>query len=537
MSLNCYSPTKRRDASPQKGSSAANKEKPYAALDETQRSHEYRYNIGNNFYREQVDREKAAKTLHTATGVARKKDPWADKPLPIPVIDPNSPPATTITSFMMQLDPPKADRKEDLKLVPNSNEEAMPTDRALIEARNERKLFRMMAQQTQTPAHLALQLDGAEEDTPPNAPRQVAQKNKSHERKVSLPENTNNLSAKNLHDKAARKKPTKLSFNFPGTTGPPSASTASDQCSPANIPIPDKAAKVLGTSNATETNAPSKWSLGHIRRKSQRKRAKSTSSLPELDEKDITALPSVFPISTSAEPDRNASFDETITRIAIERSIPNFGKAVREDSDESLPPTPPAKDTPPHLKAAAAALAQKNKSVANGLGIDTLKKDDEVSSIDFCQEMRKCDKGSPVWVKHGVAEYAKLVEASPSMMSMKASLMGSPTSNRPSENQNLRPDGLRPDGLRPDGLTKEGYLPQTVYKPPYEYSPSVYSMTKKTPDLNEVSDQRQGGGRVGLVPRPRLRRGHFTCLPDQAVACSPTSPARPPPHFACKNLN
>ncbi|EOD50760.1 hypothetical protein UCRNP2_2440 [Neofusicoccum parvum UCRNP2] len=508
MSLNCYSPTKRRDASPKKSSPAKSpkKEKPYAALDETQRSHAYRYNIGNNFYREQVDKEKAAKTLRAATKSANA-DAVSEKSLPEPAAE-GSPPGTTVTTFMMQMNQAEEPKKHEvLKLVPDTDEEAMPTDRALIEARKEAKLFRMMAQPSQTPAHTAPLSHSSEEDTPPNAPRQFPSTAVSHERKVSMPDDTKVSSSKNLHGELAiRKKPAKL-FNLPRLTRKEqssSISSTSDQNSAedVNVPIPLKAAKILGTSNSAEAHsASSKWSLGLNRRKTQRRRANTTNSLPEkiheMDENDITALPSVFPVSTSAEPDRNTSF-EMVTRITIDNSTNNSHQLDREESDASLPPTPPAKDTPPHTKAALVALAQAQKSPAgmSGLGINTANKDDEISSIDFCGYNEKSDSA---WFKHGAAEYAKLIEASPSMRSMQGSIVGSPTFNRHIKNQTLRPDGLRPDGLRPDGLTKEGYLPQTVYKP-YEYSPSVYSTQFKTPDPNECSKKRRS-----VKPAPTLR--------------------------------
>lgn len=472
MSLNCYSPTKRRVASPKKSSKVPEDERPYAALDETQRSHAYRY-IGNNFYREQVDRENAAK-------VQQPDIRSEDKSLP-PEPDITSPPATTITTFMMQMNQPQSPPKHELKLVPDTETEPMATDRALIESRSEGRLFRMMAQRTDSPIDAA-SLSSLGDDTPPNVPRQHFAKHLAHQRKASLPGNTK-TSSKDL------RKPEKLSFNIPGVKAPASSSAVGNQCSPlVELDIPSKAAKFLGTSTTADAhNSSSKWTLNLNRRKAQRKRANTTSSLPETtlehDDKDLTALPPVFPASNSAEPDRKTAFEDSTVRIAID-SYSNSRRFAPQESNPSLPPTPPAKDTPPHIRAALDALAGKNRGGMSGLGIDTADECDEISSIDFGERARKDEKGPATWFKHGAAEYARLIEISPSLQSLKASVIGSPTSNLYS-GETPRPDGLRPDGLRWDGLTKEGYLPQMAYRP-NDYSPSVYSTLFKTPDLKEV---------------------------------------------------
>ncbi|KAL1639713.1 hypothetical protein SLS58_007611 [Diplodia intermedia] len=505
MSLNCYSPTKRRVASPKKSSSAkfSENEKPYAALDETQRSHAYRYNIGNNFYREQVDRENATKMQQCVQTGSAPADNRSDKSLP-PMPEMTSPPNTTITMFMTQLNQPELPQKhDDLKLVPETETEEMPTDRALIESRSEGRLFRMMAQRAETPLHTATS-PSSEGDTPPNVPRQHFSKCPAHQRKVSMPDSSKISSSKDPRQEVtARRKPGKLAFNLPGIKGPASSSTVGVQRSTlADLDIPTKAAKFLGSYTAADPHgSSSKWTLNLGRRKTQRKRANTTNSLPETtceqDEKDITALPPVFPASTSAEPDRNAAFEDSTVRVAID-SRGNGRRFAHKESNPSLPPTPPAKNTPPHIRAALDALAGKPLGGLSGLGIGTAESHDEVASIDFGEKTPKDEKG-PAWIKHGVAEYAKLIEASPSMHSMKASVVGSPTRNTQAGEQTPRPAGPRTDGLRTDGLTKEGYLPQAVYKP-NDYSPSVYSTMFKTPDLKE-----RGKKAYSVKPTPALR--------------------------------
>ncbi|KAF4539017.1 Nolc1 protein [Lasiodiplodia theobromae] len=481
MSLNCYSPTKRRVASPKKSSTKVPEdEKPYAALDETQRSHAYRY-IGNNFYREQVDRENASKMQQRGQTESASTDIRSEEKSLPPEPDINSPPATTITTFMMQMNQPQSPPKhEELKLVPNSEAEPMATDRALIESRSEGRLFRMMSQRTDSPMDASLSSSG--DDTPPNVPRQHFAKHPAHRRKVSLPGNTKTSSSKDL------RKPGKLSFTIPGIKAPASSSAVGNQSNAlVELDIPSKAAKFLGTSTTADAhNSSSKWTLNLNRRKAQRKRANTTSSLPETtleqDDKDLTALPPVFPASISAEPDRKTAFEDSTVRIAID-SYSNSRRFAPQESNPSLPPTPPAKDTPPHIRTALDALAGKNRGGMSGLGIDTADECDEILSIDFGEKARKDEKGPATWFKHGAAEYARLIEISPSLQSLQASVIGSPTSNMYS-GETPRPDGLRPDGLRWDGLTKEGYLPQMAYKP-NNYSPSVYSTLFKTPDLKE----------------------------------------------------
>ncbi|OJD35023.1 nolc1 protein [Diplodia corticola] len=505
MSLNCYSPTKRRAASPKKSSSAkfSENEKPYAALDETQRSHAYRYNIGNNFYREQFDSESAAKTQQRVQTGPAPADNGSDKSLP-PKPEITSPPNTTITMFMAQMNQPDSPAKEeDLKLVPETEIEEMPTDRALIESRSEARLFRMMAQPADTPMHTATE-PSSEDDTPPNVPRQHSVKSPAHRRKVSLPDNAKVSSSKDLRREAAtRRKPGKLAFSLPSIKGPASSSAVGDQCRAlVDLDIPTKAARFLGTATTADPHSgSSKWTLNLGRRKTQRKRSNTTSSLPETireqDEKDITALPPIFPVSTSATLDQNTAFEDGTVRIAIDAH--STGRQfARDESNPSLPPTPPAKDTPPAIRAALDALVGKFEGGLSGLGIDTAKDYDEVSSIDFGDKALK-DEKSQAWVKHGVAEYAKLIEASPSLHSMKASVVDSPAYNMYAKEQTPRLNISRTDGLRADGLTKEGYLPQAVYKP-HDYSPSVYSTLFKTPDLKE-----RGNKLYSVKPTPALR--------------------------------
>ncbi|EKG21606.1 hypothetical protein MPH_01040 [Macrophomina phaseolina MS6] len=494
MSLNCYSPTKRRVASPKKSSvtKSPDKEKPYAALDETQRSHAYRYNIGNNFYREQVDRDNATKTQSSSPDKKVFADALCEKSLP-PEPETDSAPGTTVTTFMMQMNQPEfGQRQAPFRLVPETDEEALPTTRALIESRSETRLLRMMAQKTEISKYHTPPPYDSDDDTPPNAPRPLSSKDIPHKRKVSVPESTKtSFPNGSQSEKSLRHKSAKPPLGVDSPQGSASTSTSSNETRPAaesQHQIPTKAAKILGTSTSTGNHsAGSKWVLNLHRRKTQKGHANATSSLPkqvhELNEEDITALPSTLLTSNSAEPNRNISFGGT-TRVAIDNSFSNrYQRLVREESDVTLPPTPPAKDTPPHIKDALTALPQEDPDHLAGLGINTAEDNDEVSNMDFAKDAVNGSKSESALFKHGAAEHAKLIHASPSLYSMQASVVGS---RRGSKEHTLLPDGVRLSRQHDGGLTKEGYLPPTLYSSD-QYSPSIYSPVFKTAETIDVS--------------------------------------------------
>ncbi|KAF2086552.1 hypothetical protein K490DRAFT_66745 [Saccharata proteae CBS 121410] len=152
-------------------------------------------------------------------------------------------PMTRISDFIVQANeghPPNQEKPAVLKLVPEEDDVAEPTNRAIIEHQNEKRLFKMMSNNQKASPYTRAFGEGSDDDSPPLATR-------VHYEKQSATNETR--SAKSQKANSAKSPMKKLfgiafsGFHRTSSTEPPTPGVPSS--------IPPKAQKVLGTTSTS----------------------------------------------------------------------------------------------------------------------------------------------------------------------------------------------------------------------------------------------------------------------------------------------
>ncbi|KAK5006015.1 hypothetical protein LTR60_006089, partial [Cryomyces antarcticus] len=201
--------------------------------------------------------------------------------------------------------------------------------------------------------------------------------------------------------------------------------------------------------------------------------------------------------------------EHAIDKIPIEKSTLTRSQSLHYFN--TIPPTPPAKNTPPDRKSGASAVQQDAPSVTR---TRSLKRQSGSRDLNSPREMISGDgRLSPTrYGGYGSKEYISLIEKVPSFHSMRGSIQ-EPASSAPimaeANYSPAEPVGRWSEGQihawqTQNGLLPGGYLPQTFY------SPSIYSSgfgTRPTATMPPPPHQRAEMGKpvaFYLQPSPQF---------------------------------
>lgn len=385
-------------------------------------------------------------------------------------------------------------RPDPLKLVPDSSTAARPSTRQQIEARDEAKLQKMMGM---APSE-------------PSTPRVTFEKEESYHVMVKDLTRSGSKKDKDKVPRSPQKKVLGISIPFTRSKSPSKALLTPDSEDIPPLPFlpgaTPKAHQVLGTSGNGGKRVP----VPILKRP---ERSHTVSSLPqELFEKhdndsdDEAPMPPVKFASTNTNARYKAATTKKMAAASDDPpqrpfsssppktvvSKPSLEKSYSFPSPARPPPTPPKKDTPPHLK-----RENTQKLEATGLGIITgYHSVDEVES-NFQRNLHPpASEGKVTAVKHLDCAHnasSSVVAKVPSVYSMHAAVESQPTPGQsrsagfdptngfktPEMHLGRWSEGQKEIKQRWDGLLPGGLLPPTCY-----YSPSVYSVNFETPKVH-----------------------------------------------------
>ncbi|KAF2144096.1 uncharacterized protein K452DRAFT_357029 [Aplosporella prunicola CBS 121167] len=372
-------------------------------------------------------------------------------------------PSTTITMF---LDPDHqhrdrrrgrspSDSFDELQLVPEGAYDAVPTERAWVENRSERKIMKMMSNTDRTPPITSTFGYDSDDDTPTQPTRVYYTNNAKPAKKSSKilrGLNINMRSLRSVH---------------------PFSTAFSDESTILSTNVSSAASKAISASLSAKN--PFKSSRRHQRAES----APSVSQAPGSSPSTLTALPQLNnkqtetgrkdqPTTLQTSPNSDGANGEA--RQPRERR-----RRRRHASVSTRRPTPPEKDTPPHVRKAREDEARLAAQIALSGLQNRADEVEDANSIDYNQDS--------AYIRHGAEVYMDLIQKVPSVYSMRARVeskadaqelllreKGSPVASRSRKSGSSSGRGLLPGGL----------LPATVYRPEvpptYFYSPSMYSV-------------------------------------------------------------
>ncbi|KAK8223609.1 hypothetical protein BKA81DRAFT_404504 [Phyllosticta paracitricarpa] len=379
--VGCTSPQKRHPTSPKKssiGSGRDEESKLFQSLDQAQRSQSYRSRYDNSSYREQFDRENCLRSQSQPPSLGNHHHEGRESDNATHATNAVSDtPQTTITSFMAQIDERaqvKKSRRSSLgpaalKLVPEEDEEAVPTDRAFIESRREKQILEMMANSNTTPPRSRQFSVEYDDDTPPYAAR-VHQKKRSPKKglRVAMPSHIR-----------MRSKKFNLRFRSQST---------SEAESPGNKALDDRRSKTLNPLPGTEGDMP---------------------SIPQAPSSSATQHTRFSDRSKSSK----ASFFQH-----------NQGPSTLSLDSSSTPPPLPAKDTPPHLKKMNAELAARRMPGFESPGEHGMSETETGGVNADKKDPAEHEAAEDIQMRSGPAGLAQVVGRAPSIYSMRASIAG-----------------------------------------------------------------------------------------------------------------
>ncbi|KAK5118292.1 hypothetical protein LTR62_002805 [Meristemomyces frigidus] len=553
------SPTRRRGTltSIPEAKTAANAFVQQAAMMERMERHRLE---GNAFYQqEQMRRVTPPTAIHPALRPRNEPDTYLQHPLD----GSTEPRISTVTTMSPFIDAGKRP-SPPLNLVPGGQQFQEPTQRGVIEERREQMLH---------------EASGSEDDRTPvyqtyaPTPKPGSSEFGSHDRpsehktprksRGSLPRKD----AGSLPPKSPKKGLLeKLGMRRTGNVPSPSMSTLAGHeafvIEEAGIPV--KAQAVLGTSpsKAALLRSPSKKKQLFSLRKpneinvvktaspttmsasmSGREPPRTSSSLTKTPQTSHTTTsdPTYYSSMTSRDLSSQAPSEcgvqtpQTATKYTVQRS------QSLKYFDPGAPPTPPAKNTPPHIKTAQeAAAATKLCNVSPEMTEAT------PSKIP-CAMLSISDLLSPT--KYGSCarkETAKLV-TKPSTYSLHASIVPETMEAHAFEEMKARIDGLGLEGFSLPNETQYQRSPEIVYSPSI-YEDNIWGIQPSTreqrprsskrfsmhemPGLIEVSAEHESTTQSANHSIKKSSSSGVTiavCYPDLAADHSPTSPARVTP--------
>ncbi|KAK4561803.1 hypothetical protein LTR86_004482 [Recurvomyces mirabilis] len=494
-----------------------------------------RYRLeGNAFYQQEAHRRRITPPTGTHPALRTRSDSDSFCPLPhVDMLEPRGSTLTTMSSFINAANVAHGP-SPPIGLLPENERFAEPTHRGIIEDLREQSIHEASgSEDDRTPVYQTYAQTPKPESSEFTSHTQSSTEHKTPRKsRVSLPRKDNGTL---LPPKSPKKTFfEKLGMKRTNTTPSPSMSTLTGHevfvADEAGIPV--KAQAVLGAS-------PSKANL--IRSPSKQK--KLFPSLRKANEATSVVPPSLrSPTSMSSqETPRTASSltktpqtaytDPTHYSSLNSRHVPSQTLSDRgaPDSQQSLkyfdsgvPPTPPAKNTPPNITAAREAAA-----AAGTLNVP-VKITESTPSKSPLGIVSTSDRISPTrFGSYAHKETARLV-TKPSMYSLHASVVPEVMEASTFEEMKARIDGLGLEGFSLPEETQYQRSPEMIYSPSiygseWDVRPNTTEKNSRAskrfsvhglPVLAEVSTEREGSHRAkqssssgGTIP---------VCYPDLA---------------------
>ncbi|KAK5679660.1 hypothetical protein LTR17_027580 [Elasticomyces elasticus] len=474
------SPSHSRPPSPHKHTSTI-RPGPNALAQQAARMERHRFD-GNAFYQQEV--QKRAITPPSSIHPALREQSTSN--------DLRESSVTTMSDFINAGKKPS----HPLSFMPSNGQFAEPTRRGYIEERREQMIHEASgSDEDRTPVYQTFS------PTPKVPSSEFASSKPSgsatpRKHRISLPRRDINLSGE-----TALKSPKKTFFDklritkFGGSTPSPSMTTlnSSESFVIEEAGIPVKAQAVLGTSPSrlTITRSPSKQKKASFMSRKAAQNAPRTGSTqvttPQTAETSISDPTHYSYINGKRIPsqtlsDRGGYHNQGANKCAIQRS------QSLKYFDPGVPPTPPAKNTPPNQK------AQKAVSTSTRVPFHQIESTPSRAPAGL---VSTSDRVSPTkFGSYGHKETPRLV-TKPSIYSLHASVVPSNMEATTFEEMKARIDGLGLEGFNMPHETQYRHQPS----PEMVYSPSIYSGEWSL--RNSVMSSRHGH-RLSLNELPSL---------------------------------
>ncbi|KAK3676240.1 hypothetical protein LTR78_003990 [Recurvomyces mirabilis] len=509
-----------------------------------------RYRLeGNAFYQQEVHRRRITPPTGTHPALRTRSDSDSFCPLQhVEMLDPRGSTLTTMSSFIDAANVAHGP-SPPMGLLPENERFAEPTHRGIIEELREQSIHEASgSEDDRTPVYQTYAPTPKPESSEFTSHTQPTGHRTPRKSRVFLPRKDTGTLPGSIPPKSPKKTFfKKLGMKRTNTTPSPSVSTLTGHevfvVDEAGIPV--KAQAVLGASpsKATLIRSPSKQkklfpslrkagdvtsvppptlrSPTSMTSQETPRTAGSLTKTPQIAYTDPTHYSSLnsrhIPSQTLSE--MGAPDSQQVAKCAIQRS------QSLKYFDSGVPPTPPAKNTPPNIKAAREAAA-----AAGTLNVPP-KLTESTPSKSPLGVISTSDRISPTrFGSYAHKETARLV-TKPSMYSLHASVVPEVMEASTFEEMKARIDGLGLEGFSLPEETQYQRSPEMIY------SPSIYgsewdvrpSMTEKNsraskrfsvhelPVLAEVSAEREGSHRAkqssssgGTIPvcYPHLASDH-----------------------------
>lgn len=428
---------------------------------------------GNAFYQQEVQKRKA--TPPTAVHPALRLRSSSDPPTP--------PRDSLCTTFSPFINAGKLQKHESppLKLMPSDADLAVPTLRGIIEERHEQiQHERSGAPAERTPVFVP---------TPKSASHHFAKPAPTPDKRADK-ENSNSDVLSSKTPKKGFFGRLKLTTNLLGTASPSTNALDSAVKDERDENVPVKAQAVLGTSpskvrktlgsSASRTNLPRSPSKrkGFFSRKTADATEPNTATIAEPESAEQAPLtassyvktpPTAFsdPTHYSYSNQNKRNISQSNSNKGATKDKPSYQAAVTRSQslkyfDHSVPPTPPAKNTPPNEKAIKEAIATKYSARPPFDHDSTLSKQSE-GLVSVSGGLSPTRFGSC-----GHKDLPNLV-TQPSVYSLRASVVPNLTDVNTFDEMKARIDGL---GLEGFNMPQENVRSSKILE---VYSPSMYS--------------------------------------------------------------
>lgn len=466
---------------------------------------------GNAFYQQELQRRMV--TPPSAVHPAFRPRAMSDPPSPL-IASTQHMRESTVTTMSTFVNAGKG-HSPLLKLVPSDGQAAQPTNRGYIEERHEQQ------------RHGASSSDGDRTPVYTWVPTPKLTTTEFVEKSTAAPKKTRtSLPKKEVMITESSKSPKRSIFgrlrmsNLRGSSSPYINTLSSAEASLHDSDVPVKAQAVLGASPSKTnlTRSPSKRKGLFASRKSTEAGDVNPSKVALSHRTTFTDHnEAAHAASTRSKTPQTAVSDPLHYRLEGSRRIPSQtlseqGRDQLKDAskcvvhrsqslkylDSAPPPTPPAKDTPPDVKARQQAEASKSNRVPVHQAESTPSKT-PAGIISTNPRLSPTRFGS-----YGHKEMPTLI-TKPSVYSLHASVVPELTEPTIFEEMKARIDGL---GLEGFNLPPENFY---HHNPEMVYSPSVYSG--------------EWNGRPQTILRTPLHGHHFT---TEDLPTLPGSPSRKP---------